>query len=238
MLMIHIVYKTTNILNNKYYIGVHSTHNINDNYLGCGHWRGRKLRKNSNVPILNAFNKYGDINFKREILFILDTREEALLMEEQLINIDDPMTYNARTGGKSDYIFTESVKKRMSEKAINRSKSNLLQINILKEYSRQRKNKTYVQIYGEEKAKEISLKKSKALTGRKLTEDHKKKMSNNRKGKDCGRCSGRVNVWNSLEGRLMRLYKEDVNTGIENGSIKEQCYIVNKFQRAQFIKTR
>lgn len=234
--MIHIVYKTTNILNNKYYIGVHSTFNINDNYLGCGHWRGRKLRINSNVPILNAFNKYGDINFKKEILFVFDTREEALLMEEQLINIDDPMTYNARTGGKSEYIFIDSVKKKMSEKAKNRSKSNLLQTNILKEYSRQRKNKTYDQIYGEEKAKEISLKKSKALTGRKLTEDHKRKMSNNRKGKDCGKCSGRIYVWNSLENRLTRLHREDIDTGLENGSIKEQCQIINKFRKVQFIK--
>ena len=30
------VYKTTNLLNNKYYIGVHSTDNLNDGYLELG----------------------------------------------------------------------------------------------------------------------------------------------------------------------------------------------------------
>lgn len=35
--MIHfMVYKTTNLINKKIYIGVHSTRDINDSYLGSG----------------------------------------------------------------------------------------------------------------------------------------------------------------------------------------------------------
>mgnify|MGYP001549942128 CR=1 FL=1 len=30
----HIIYKITNNINNKYYIGRHSTENINDTYMG------------------------------------------------------------------------------------------------------------------------------------------------------------------------------------------------------------
>jgi len=34
--MFHTVYKTTNMLNNFEYIGVRTTENINDDYLGSG----------------------------------------------------------------------------------------------------------------------------------------------------------------------------------------------------------
>lgn len=41
------VYKTTNIINGKYYIGVHKTTNPNDSYLGSG------------KAIKEAIKKYG-----------------------------------------------------------------------------------------------------------------------------------------------------------------------------------
>lgn len=52
----HILYRTTNIINNKEYTGVHSTNNLEDGYLGSG----RKFKA--------ALKKYGKDNFKRTIL--------------------------------------------------------------------------------------------------------------------------------------------------------------------------
>jgi hypothetical protein len=46
----HIIYKTTNTSTDKYYIGKHSTDNINDDYLGSG------------VALKNAIKKYGKEN--------------------------------------------------------------------------------------------------------------------------------------------------------------------------------
>ncbi|MEX0596844.1 MAG: GIY-YIG nuclease family protein, partial [Candidatus Paceibacterota bacterium] len=67
------VYKTTNLINDKIYIGIHETKNLNDNYLGSG-----KLLK-------RAIEKYGSQNFKREYLFIFDNKEEQLAKEKELV---------------------------------------------------------------------------------------------------------------------------------------------------------
>lgn len=86
----HIVYKVINIINNNIYIGVHSTNNINDNYLGSG------------SAIRKAIKKYGKENFIKEILFIFNTREDALAKEKELVSkkfINEDETYNLQTGG-------------------------------------------------------------------------------------------------------------------------------------------
>lgn len=236
--MKHIVYKTTNIINKKYYIGIHSTDDIYDDYLGCGHWRGRKIRTGVKSPILNAFLKYGDGNFTRDILFVFESREEALLKECELIDITDKNSYNAREGGDSGYTYTRDARVKMSSSARERSKRILLQTNLLKEHVKNRKGKTYEEIYGKEKGKELSLKRSKSLTGRKLSDEHKQKMSINRKGKDCGKCKGRVSVWNSINGKGMKITKETLQVEIEVGNIIEQTYTKDKFHKFKFIKIK
>jgi hypothetical protein len=65
-----IIYKITNLINGKVYIGKHETKNINDNYFGSG-----KL-------IRRAIKKYGISNFKKEILFQFSSREEMNAKEK------------------------------------------------------------------------------------------------------------------------------------------------------------
>ena len=60
----HFIYKTTNLLSGKYYIGMHSTDNLGDGYLGSG----KRLRY--------SINKYGEENHNREILEFVDSRKE------------------------------------------------------------------------------------------------------------------------------------------------------------------
>lgn len=95
--MFHVIYKTINLVNNKYYIGYHKTEDLNDTYLGSG------------VFLKKAINKYGKENFKKEILFIFNNKESALLKEHELVNqdiINDKKSYNLKIGGEGgwDYI--------------------------------------------------------------------------------------------------------------------------------------
>ena len=85
------VYKTTNTINDKIYIGVHGSKDIeNDTYLGSG------------TNLKPDIKHYGAENFSREILSKFDTREEALKEEKSIVTkefIESENTYNMCLGG-------------------------------------------------------------------------------------------------------------------------------------------
>jgi tRNA G26 N,N-dimethylase Trm1 len=99
---IHFIYKTTNVLNNNYYIGVHSTNNMNDGYLGSG----KRLKY--------SINKYGKENFKIEIIEMVESRELLFERERELVNQDilkDPHCMNLKVGGNGGIFSNEHMKK-------------------------------------------------------------------------------------------------------------------------------
>ena len=70
-----IIYKTTCLINNKIYIGQHrvkNLENLDDWYLGSG-----KI-------ILQALQKYGKINFNREILLKTNDQNKANIFDKQV----------------------------------------------------------------------------------------------------------------------------------------------------------
>lgn len=90
----HILYKTINILNGNFYIGIHSTHNLNDGYLGSG------------LRLWNSIHKHGIENFKREVLEYFDTREELVAREKEIVNEElliDSRCMNLKPGGNGGF---------------------------------------------------------------------------------------------------------------------------------------
>ena len=83
------IYKITNTVNNRWYIG--KTNGRDPNYMGSG-----KLLK-------QAYTKYGQENFIKEVLESCPSLEELNLREQHWITatnaIQDPMSYNLAEGG-------------------------------------------------------------------------------------------------------------------------------------------
>jgi len=101
--MFYTVYKITNIVNEKYYIGKHQTKELDDNYMGSG--KALKV----------AINKYGIESFKKEVLYIFDNESDMNAKEKELVVIND-QTYNLCDGGKGGFSY------------INRNKLNVAHI--------------------------------------------------------------------------------------------------------------
>lgn len=100
-----IVYCTTNIVNNKIYIGVHKTSDpdVFDNYIGCNvKVNHPSSYMNPTTPFQFAVKKYGPSKFKRAVLKVFNNEEDAFKMEADIVNLDFVKrrdTYNASIGG-------------------------------------------------------------------------------------------------------------------------------------------
>lgn len=112
--MYYIVYRTTNLVNNKFYVGIHKQKNIEfDGYYGSG------------LLLIRAIEKYGIENFKRETLYECKSWQECRMIEKEIVNKDlcnDVMCYNISiggTGGNTTCGYTDEQKKVISEKVKN-----------------------------------------------------------------------------------------------------------------------
>ena len=86
------IYKITNLLNGKMYIGQHTTNNLDDGYMGSG------------IVIRHALKKNGNENFRKEWLMFCEDEEELNYMERVYVDqtwIDRADTYNLAIGGNS-----------------------------------------------------------------------------------------------------------------------------------------
>ena len=91
----HFTYKTINLINGRYYLGMHSTNTLNDRYLGSG------------KRLYYEIKKYGKSNFKLEIIKQYDSREALIKGEIDLITKEDlsnPNCLNLMFGGKGGIV--------------------------------------------------------------------------------------------------------------------------------------
>ena len=142
-MLFHIVYKTTNKITSKYYVGVHSTNDLNDGYLGSGH------------SLKRAILKYGKDNFERQIIAMFNERDEALYFEKSVVTkelVCDPNCYNSIVGGncppqqQSEFLVKNKLKG--TERTEAQKKASLLHSSKMK--NKTPHNKKKIKLFGEE----------------------------------------------------------------------------------------
>jgi len=104
----HVIYKTTCTITGKWYIGMHSTDNLNDGYLGSGQILSRSVKK------------YGKENHVYEILEQHPSRKAVANREEELLTKElraDPLCVNVAggIGHAPGHRNTEESKRKNSE---------------------------------------------------------------------------------------------------------------------------
>lgn len=121
----YVVYKITNIINNKIYIGM--TGNLETRWSGNG-TQYRPHNNDNHRPFWNAINKYGWDNFKKEIIEDKLTFEEAIEGEIFYIAFFDATNreigYNLSPGGNGGRIYLEHPKGMLGKEQTTYQKEN------------------------------------------------------------------------------------------------------------------
>ena len=97
--MFYYLYKITNKINGKIYIGAHKTQNLDDGYFGSG-----KL-------LILAIKKYGIENFEKDILNFFNTEKELFEAEVEIVNKEFVLrndTYNLMEGGRGGFTYIDN----------------------------------------------------------------------------------------------------------------------------------
>ena len=161
----HFIYKTTNLINDKFYVGMHSTDDFEDGYVGSGKRLGYSVRK------------YGLENHKFEILEFLSSREELKKRESEVVNeelLADPLCMNLKFGGEGGWDHLNGL-----------SRSSEQQSKIAKEAWKTKKNNpAFMEQYRKDRAAQVKDSHSagkipygRSFLGKSLTPEHKAKIA-------------------------------------------------------------
>lgn len=153
------LYKTTNNVNGKVYIGKRATNGnpFTERYKGSG------------VALNHAMKKYGEVNFTKEVLCLCPSDKYASLIESRYVTeafVKETDNYNLIVGGtggpgKRNKEVREKIKK-AKQGFIPHQKTHEARIKKLK---------------GSTLSDEHKQKISRTLKGRKFSDEHKKKLS-------------------------------------------------------------
>lgn len=202
----HYIYKTTCSITGKFYIGMHSTDDLNDGYVGSG-----KI-------LWHSIRKHGKENHHTEILEYLQSREELKLREAQLVNhelLNNSLCINLKLGGEGGWEYhnkDSAYKQARVNGAIAANKS---------ESKRKKASESGTKVWKARHA--AGLHDYATFTGKKHTEDTVKRMKEAKVGTGIGDANSQFGTcWiYSIELQLsQKVQKEFLQSYLDDGWIK------------------
>jgi len=207
--MFYLIYKITNNLDGKIYIGSHKTKNINDGYMGSGKYLNR------------AYLKYGLDNFTKEILFVFDNAKDMYAKEAEIVNDEfliEANTYNLKRGGFGGFDFINSTG--LNNKAGQCSKAGKAAAARGGGFKGKTHSVTTRKLMSDRRwgPSNPNYGMPGTFTGKTHSEISKQKMSNSKKGKGIGKSNsqfGTTWITNGVEN--LKIRKEELDKYLERG---------------------
>ena len=191
----HFLYRTTNLINSRYYIGMHSTNRLNDNYIGSGRRLWYELRK------------YGRQNFKFEILEFFNSKEELALREKEVVSLQEiakEKCMNLKVGGLGG--FPPNAKDAFREK--------LKDPEYRKEFLRKtNSSETLKKLHREGKVKYDT------FTGKKHKPESIQKMKDTKKGQGKGETNSQFGTFWITDGKTNKKTNSEIPEGWYKGRV-------------------
>ena len=203
----HYIYETICLITNKFYIGMHSTDNLQDGYCGSGKY------------LWNSLNKYGKDKHVTKILEFLPDRKSLKAREKEIINeelLDNQHCMNLAIGGEGGLVNEKHSK--ILSKAGNEKIAWLRKNNP--EWARQessRRTESNIKLHREGRLTNPT------FQGRSHTKSTKNKISkaSSAHQKGIGNSQhGTCWVYNLELQRSKKIKKEELNTFLSQGWIK------------------
>ncbi len=206
----HYIYKITCNVTNRFYIGMHSTDNLNDGYFGSG------------KRLWFSINYHGKDNHTKQILEFLETRELLKEREKELVTkelISEDLCMNLVVGGEGGgFVNKEHLQKFQlaGSKAGNKAFKEKLENDkdFFIKFSKQSSEVT-------KKTHADGKLTTPNWMGKKHSEDSKLKMSESSKGIGVGKTNSQYGTcWITKDGINKKIKKEDFETYQLDGWLK------------------
>jgi hypothetical protein len=205
---IHYLYKTTCIITGRWYIGMHSTNNLDDGYMGSG----KRLRY--------SIRKYGVDNHEKEILEFFENRKELAIRETEIVNSDlvkEVNCMNLVVGGGGFMLDDYHYK---CSKAGGNIHAEKIKNDLV--YRGERLNKLKDSV---KKGHKNGKYKYNNFSGKQHSAETKKKMSESSKGVGIGKSNSQYGTcWITKDETNKKIKKEDLDSYLNEGWVKGRKY--------------